>query len=282
MNKVKKLYFLSLGAMLCFNAIADTEIHLDQNALSETQAEIHKQVNSAIAKMPQTSKELSTINLKSLNLSDTDSQIKQSQNSFKNIKPLTNKLPNGEKYYLLSESVVSDNQQTLAQYKEQKQLPLDINQTISDYNSLLKNAKTKLAENRLLIFISSSMPKKSIINLMQQASNLGAVFVIRGLMDGSYVKTYHYFFELKGDNNVGIMINPTLFKAFDIVSAPTFALYQSTQDLMQTACNVTPVYTKVTGEVTVHYALEQLKRSTIANLAQIANNELDVLDNPRF
>jgi len=94
------MYFLSLGAMLCFNAIADTEIHLDQNALSETQAEIHKQVNSAIAKMPQTSKELSTVNLKSLNLSDTDSQIKQSQNSFKNIKPLTNKLPNGEKYYL--------------------------------------------------------------------------------------------------------------------------------------------------------------------------------------
>ena len=78
------------------------------------------------------------------------------------------------------------------------------------------------------------------------------------------------------------MINPTLFKAFDVQSVPTFALYKSSQDLMQTACKVAPVYTKVTGAVTVHYALEQLKTSKIADLSQIASNELDILDSSNF
>ena len=117
---------------------------------------------------------------------------------------------------------------------------------------------------------------------MQQASSIGAVFVVRGLINGSYVNTYRYFYGLKGENTVGIMINPTLFKALQVDSVPTFALYQSEQDLMRAACNVAPKYTKVSGEVSVHYALEQLNRSNNADLAQIATNELNILDNTNF
>ena len=282
MNTCKYILLITNCLILIHMLYADDIVTLNQQQLQETQKEIAKQGNMAINKISQTTKDLSSINLKKLDLSATNEEIKQAQPYFNGVKPLTNKLPTGDKYYLFSESVVSDNQENLAQYTAQKQIPLDINQTISDYNAMLKNVKTQIADNRLLIFISSSMPKKSIIQLMMQATNLGAVFVIRGLIDGSYVKTYHYFFALKGDNNVGIMINPTLFKAFAIEYAPTFALYKSSQDLMQTACNVTPVYSKVTGEMTVHYALEQLSHSTIADLAQIASNELALLDNNQF
>jgi conjugal transfer pilus assembly protein TrbC len=175
---------------------------------------------------------------------------------------------------------VSKNQQFLTQYN--KKSPLDINQTISDYNAILKNTKLKLGNNRLLIFISSSMSKSTIVNLMHQGSVLGAIFVVRGLMNNSYVKTYKYFYQLKADNNIGIMINPTLFKAFEIDSVPTFALYQSPQNLMETACNIAPIYSKITGEVSIEYALTQLKQSRNLELAQIANNELDVLQNSNF
>ena len=259
-------------------ALADTSIILNQQQLGIAQQQIQQSGNQAIAKMNDASQELSTIKLNKLNLSPAESEIEQAKPLFKNIKPLSTRLPNGQKYYLYSESVISDSKQALAQFKT----PLDVNQSISDYNALIKNAKGVLGDNLLLIFISSSMPKKTIMNLMQQASSLGAVFVVRGLINGSYVNTYRYFYNLKGDNSVGIMLNPTLFQALQVNSVPTFALYQSEQDLMKTACNVAPKYTKVSGEVSVHYALEQLNRSTNSDLSQIAANELDILDNTSF
>jgi len=222
---------------------------------------------------------MAKIKLESLDLTRANMEAEHGQ-KLTSVKPLSSQLPTGEKYYLFSESVVSDSKQYLSQYSDGK--PLDINKTINDYNAMSKNAKLKLGDSRLLIFISSSMPKKTIINLMQQASSLGAIFVVRGLINESYVRTYKYFSDLKGDSNVGIMINPTLFKALDVTLAPTFALYESAQDLLQTACNTVPVYTKVSGDVTVRYALEQLKQSKIASLAQIASNELDILDNDDF
>jgi conjugal transfer pilus assembly protein TrbC len=260
---------------------ADNTIILNHEQLQETQKEIVKQSNATIDKIPQTKKELSSVNLNSLDLSTTKEEINQAQPYFNNVKSFSNKLPNGNKYYLFSESIVIDSSQTITQYKNSHS-PLDINQAIIDYNAMLKNAKMKIMDNRLLIFISASMPKKTIVNLMNQGSSLGAIFVVRGLIQGSYVKTYRYFYQLKGDNNVGVMINPTMFKAFNITSVPTFALYQSSQDLMHTACNITPNYTKVSGEVSIDYALTQLKNSHIIDLAQIANNELDALEASNF
>lgn len=259
-------------------ALADTTITLNKQQLDTTQQEIKRSSSAAMTKMPEASQALHNIKLNQLDIGVVESEIKLAQPIFNKTKPLANKLPDGQKYYLYSESLVNDAKNTLAQIKT----PLDINQTISDYNALIKNAKVKLGDSRLLIFISSSMPKKSIINLMQQSSNLGAIFVIRGLINGSYVNTYKYFYNLRGDNTIGIMINPTLFKSMQIDSVPTFALYQSDQDLLHTACNVTPKYAKISGEVTVHYALEQLSQSKMADLAQIATNELDILDNNNF
>jgi len=268
-----------ITVILNSNAIADNTIIINQQQLKETQAEISKQGNLAIANMSDTQHEMAKIKLENLDLTSAIVEVEHGKR-FNNAKPLTTKLPSGEKYYLFSESVVSDSKQYLSQYSDGK--PLDINKAISDYNAMSTNAKVKLGDSRLLIFISSSMPKKTIINLMQQASSLGAIFVVRGLINESYVRTYKYFSDLKGDSNVGIMINPTLFKALDVTLAPTFALYESAQDLLQTACNTVPVYTKVSGDVTVRYALEQLKQSKIASLAQIASNELDILDNDDF
>ena len=283
--KNKDQYFTSLviavSSVLCLNilcaqyAFADTTIVLDQQLLKDTQAEIKQQGDNAFATIPNTQAQLSKIKIESLDYASTNIEIEQAK-KLHYTKPLTTTLPSGEKYYLYSESMLKDNQQFLTQYKDGH--PLDINKTIADYNAMLKNAKLQLGDNRLLIFISSSLPKQTIVNLMQQASPLGTIFVVRGLINNSYVKTYDYFYKLKGDNTVGIMINPTLFKAMDVQLVPTFALYNSSQDLLKTACNTNPQYTKVAGEVTVHYALEQLKHSKIATLAQVANNELDVLD----
>lgn len=272
----KQLCFMI--SVICFNLYADSSITLDQQQLQQAQQAIQAQGNKAIQSMPQASATISNVKLKQLNLGETESQIALAQQQFAKSPKLQNRLPTGEKYYLFSESVVSDNQAYLAQVKK----PIDINQAISDYNSLRENAKAKINNNRLIIFISSSMPKKTIVNLMSQASAIGAVFVVRGLIDGSYTKTTKYFYDLKGDNTVGVMINPTLFKAMDVKTVPTFALYQGEQDILTTACSIAPKYSKVSGDVSVHYALEMLARSKNLDLAQIANNEIEILDNSGF
>ena len=278
MNVNKKSILRAFLATLCvFNVYADTSVYLDQSQLQQAQQFNTAAGNNAIKNAPQAESALSTIQLSQLNTAQVESEIKTTDQYFK-AKPLKNTLPNGEKYYLYSESIVSDSQKAMAQYKK----PMDLNKTIADYNALNKNAKASIGDNRLLIFISSSMPKKSIINLMTQASSIGAVFVVRGLINNSYVNTYKYFYNLKGNNTVGIMINPTLFSALHVETVPTFALYQSDKDLLHTACNVAPKYTKVSGDVTLRYALEQLTKSTNADLAQIAANELDILDSNSF
>lgn len=275
-----KLISILISIGLIGTAIADTTVNLNQEQLSITRNYIKKEGSAAIAQMPENKKIISNIKLKNLDLTNTNMQIKAAQDEIKGVKPLSNRLPSGEKYYLYSESLVSDSKATLAQYNNKS--PLDINKTISDYNAMIKNSKASIGDNRMLIFISNSMPKKSIVNLMKQASPIGAVFVIRGLINGSYVNTFRYFSALKGNNNIGIMINPNLFKFFNVSSVPTFALYQSQTDLFKTACKASPVYSKVEGEVTLHYALEQLKTSQNADLAQIAVNELNILDHSNF
>lgn len=271
----KSILLLFLTPWLGFNAFGDTQIYLNQNQLQEAQQSIISQGNAAIAQVPQTQQEIAKY--QNLDITAAESLLQQSQRYF-NVKPLDNKLPDGQKYYLYSESLVQQNNEYLAKNKT----PIDINQAIADYNAITKNAKLQLGDNRLLIFISSSMPKKTITNLMTQASPLGAVFVVRGLINGSYVNTHKYFYSLKGNNTVGIMINPSLFQAFNVTQVPTFAMYKSSQDLLKTACNVAPEYVKVSGDVTLRYALERLNQSTNADLSQMAGNELEILDNTGF
>lgn len=266
----------TLILLIPYLSFADNTIYLDQTQLNQAKQQIQTSGNNAVNNMQQASQILSTVKFNKLNLSPVESEIAKAKPLMQNSQPLATKLPDGQKYYLYSESVVSDSQNYLAQYQDGK--PLNINQVIGEYNQITKDSKKIIGNNRLLIFISSSMPKKSIINLMTQASPLEAVFVVRGLINGSYVNTYKYFYSLKGENQVGIMINPTLFGAMKVDVVPTFALYQSDQDLLSTACKVTPKYTKVSGEVTVRYALSRLSDSDNNELAQIARNELEILD----
>lgn len=273
-NKTIKTILLLVSCVTYVSAdTASNDIYIDQSELNQAKAEIISKGNLAIQQMPQAQQELGLVKVTDEKLSE--SVIDQANKAFKHTKPLNNTLPNGDKYYLYSESIVSDAQNYIAQNKT----PVDINQTISDYNQMTKNAKAQIGDNRLLIFISSSMPKKTILNLMQQGSRIGAVFVIRGLINGSYVNTYKYFFKLRNDLPIGIMINPTMYQAFQVTEVPTFAVYKSNTNILQTACKTAPEYTKIAGEMTVRYALEQLTKSKNNDLAKVANDQLTLFEN---
>ena len=99
------------------------------------------------------------------------------------------------------------------------------------------------SDSSLYIFVSFSMPKESLKALAVEAKKHNAVLVIRGLIDNSFVKTAMVLKEL----GEGIILDPTLFKEYDIRVLPTFVR------------NHGEGYSKIAGNVSLAYALEKLK-----------------------
>ena len=76
---------------------------MDQQQLNTAKVQIQQSGNQAIANMQQASQTLSQIKLNQLDLRPVESEVKAAQKLFKT-KHLTTKLPDGQKYYLYSES----------------------------------------------------------------------------------------------------------------------------------------------------------------------------------
>ena len=95
----------------------------------------------------------------------------------------------------------------------------------------------------LYIFVSFSIPKESLKALALEAKQQNGTLVIRGLVDNSFVKTAKLFQEM----GVETLLDPTLFKEYDIQVVPTFVRKH------------TKGYSKIAGNVSLAYALEKLK-----------------------
>lgn len=78
---------------------------------------------------------------------------------------------------------------------------------------------------RLIVFISTSMPEKSIKQWAKQADLLGAELVIRGFVNNSFKETIILAQQLFGSDKVGgFNIDPFKFKQYAIEGVPTVVL----------------------------------------------------------
>lgn len=102
-------------------------------------------------------------------------------------------------------------------------------------------------EATVYIFVSFSMPKETIKTLAHEAEKQKGILVIRGLVDNSFVKTAKVMQEI----GVGVVLDPTLFKEYDIKVVPTF---------MQKHKNA---YQRIAGNVSLSYALEVFTREKV-------------------
>lgn len=82
------------------------------------------------------------------------------------------------------------------------------------------SSPTKKSDQKLLVFVSSSMPGESLKSLFIQAQEMGATLVFRGLIGDSFKKTKMYFDDLK----IIADINPPLFDDYQITQVPSFVL----------------------------------------------------------
>ncbi len=270
---MKKLLMLVTVIQLVF---ADQSVYLSSDQLNIAKNQAVTDVNTTKALMPSI---IESINISQSKIDNQKSIIDMAVVQAKGqAAPISTSYESGEKYYIFSDQVKQDAIQQATEYS--KASPLNANDTITYYNQMKSNAKDAIGEGRVLIFISMSMPKNTIQNLISQGEKIGAVFVLRGLVNGSLKQTQKQFYALMNDHHVGAMINPELFKTFNVTQVPTFAIYaHATQNPLNTGCKIAPDFVTVTGAVSLRYALDDMRHSKLSGLA---SNYLDLMDSSSF
>lgn len=118
-------------------------------------------------------------------------------------------------------------------------------QNLDDEYFDIDEGKTITSKEKILIFVSFSMPKQSLIELMQQASKYNAVLVIRGIKNNSFKQMASAIHELGLEQTSSFEINPELFKRFEIKQIPTFVLIKNDQEVSRLKGNVSLAYAKL-------------------------------------
>ncbi len=119
--------------------------------------------------------------------------------------------------------------------------------------------KNQISHYPLMIFISAAIPKPSIKDLMIQAKQAGGVLVLRGLV-GNSLRTTQEFLAKIAKENISVIIDPRLFEIFQVKLVPTFILLsENIQECEADNCQFTPKHDRIAGNITLKYALEQMK-----------------------
>lgn len=150
----------------------------------------------------------------------------------------------------------------------QKPISKDV---IDDVEFLRKKSLDIITDNLLLknpshgnkvfyIFVSFSIPRKNLESLFSQAKNFGATLVLRGLKNNSYIETTSYLQEIISKNNLGIIVDPSLFIKYDVVSVPTFVLAEREKICPSNISCIPSNYDKLSGNVTAEFALRKFKK----------------------
>lgn len=117
----------------------------------------------------------------------------------------------------------------------------------------------------LLVLVSLSMPKEALMRLADQAERSGATLVFRGLKGDSMLKMTEEIQALIGKRNVNVVIHPPAFQQFSVTRVPAFVLARGeASNVEENGCAQTDTFVKVTGDVTLDYALDYIERRSNA------------------
>lgn len=117
-------------------------------------------------------------------------------------------------------------------------------------------------QEQLLVFVTFSMPDAALKALVQQARSAGATLVLRGLEEGSLLKTVAHAQQLMGTHRVALQVDPQAFDRYAVHQAPTVVLVQAgaaTQPCSTGVCIAPDAYARVAGDVSLDYALTMIQ-----------------------
>lgn len=119
------------------------------------------------------------------------------------------------------------------------------------------------ARPKVLIFVSFAMPEATLQRLVDQAARAGATLVLRGLVNGSIRDTVTRMQALIGSRRVAVQIDPEAFDRYGITRTPSFVLAADgarAEACATRACGSSQQFVKVTGDVTLDYAMRYLNQ----------------------
>ena len=106
------------------------------------------------------------------------------------------------------------------------------------------------------LFASFGLGDILLRQMFDYAKLYNGVVVFRGIEGNSFKKTAEHIQRLaKEGEEAGIIIDPTLFKQFQIERVPTYVLAK--QEKCPAGISCKPNYDKITGSMTPTYALEK-------------------------
>ena len=157
--------------------------------------------------------------------------------------------------------------------------PVDVND-LAQQGKQLMNPYAGQDEDRyatrVLVFVSSSLPDKVIQNYLRQTQRIGGAVVFRGLVNNTMQDMRDYLArQIAALNETSIdgpaiepsiLIDPTLFRRFNIDQAPVTIATQADikpciTDRTENGCP-TPPYYAVRGDVSLAWALELIARQS--------------------
>ncbi len=119
----------------------------------------------------------------------------------------------------------------------------------------------------LLVFVSFAMPEAALSRLVDQAARTRASLVLRGLVDGSLVRTVTRVQQLIGNRQVAVQIDPQAFDRYAVTQTPSFVLVRDgagAAPCTSGLCVPGNGYVIAAGDVSLDYALAFFQRSAPA------------------
>lgn len=116
----------------------------------------------------------------------------------------------------------------------------------------------------LFVLVSFAMPEASLTRLAEQAARAKATLVLRGLIDGSMSRTAAQVQRLVTGRKLAVQIDPQKFDRYAVARTPAFVLVReqpSAQGCTGSTCSSPDAYAAVSGDVSLDYALEHMRRS---------------------
>jgi len=176
-----------------------------------------------------------------------------------------------EKALLAAESLTKNyKSDAIFSYKQAKSILIYNQQDNHKINDKKKNPS-------VLIFISFSMPEKSIESYLRDAKKIHASVVIRGLIDNSFQKTFQRMATLvKSSGGDGVELNPIWFKRFNIKTVPAVVVVgENSACFKNNICQKDRDFDVITGDITLDSALRMIRdRGITKGIAQSALEKL--------
>lgn len=141
----------------------------------------------------------------------------------------------------------------------------DIASIAEKYKHLGQAAIPQNGQPDLLVMVSLSMPKEAIERTVQQAERAGATLVFRGLKGDSMTKMGEEIKAIVGSRSVSAVIHPPAFQQFSVTRVPAIVIARpEAGNVLDNGCSKPETFVKVSGDVSLDYALDYIERKSPA------------------